>query len=106
MEEGKESGRFPLVLKPLHEVEQEHIQNVLNFTHNEKKRAAEILGISRPTLDRRIKDYGLEELVAVRNLNGKADMILSETGFGGSYEKHKKDTGNKPWFDVDQSGRA
>ncbi len=106
MEEGKESDRFPLVLKPLHEVEQEHIQNVLNFTHNEKKRAAEILGISRPTLDRRIKDYGLEELVAVRNLNGKADMILSETGFGGSYEKHKKDTGNKPWFDVDQSGRA
>ncbi|MBT1076482.1 sigma-54-dependent transcriptional regulator [Geobacter grbiciae] len=61
LEEGSESDSFPLVLRPLHEVEREHIQNVLAFTHNEKKRAAEILGISRPTLDRRIKEYGLED---------------------------------------------
>ena len=52
---------FPLMLKPLHEVERQHIENVLIYTHNEKKRAAEILGISRPTLDRRIKEFGLEE---------------------------------------------
>ncbi|ABB32374.1 two component, sigma54 specific, transcriptional regulator, Fis family [Geobacter metallireducens RCH3] len=61
LEEESESDSFPLVLRPLHEVEREHIQNVLAFTHNEKKRAAEILGISRPTLDRRIKEYGLED---------------------------------------------
>lgn len=61
LEEENGGDRFPLLLKPLHEVEREHIQNVLFFTHNEKKRASEILGISRPTLDRRIKEYGLEE---------------------------------------------
>ena len=56
--------RFDLVLKPLHEVEREHIENILIYTHYEKKRAAEILGISRPTLDRRLKEYGLEEAPA------------------------------------------
>ena len=48
-------------MKPLHEVEREHIENILLYTCYEKKRAAEILGISRPTLDRRIKEYGLED---------------------------------------------
>ena len=61
LEEETGGDRFPLILKPLHEVEREHIQNVLCYVRNEKKRAAEILGISRPTLDRRIKEYGLEE---------------------------------------------
>jgi DNA-binding NtrC family response regulator len=61
LEEDREGDRFPLMLKPLHEVEREHIENVLVYTHNEKKRAAEILGISRPTLDRRIKEFGLED---------------------------------------------
>ncbi|WP_243372658.1 sigma-54 dependent transcriptional regulator [Geotalea sp. SG265] len=59
--ENDSATRFPLLLKPLHEVEREHIQNVLLYVRNEKKRAAEILGISRPTLDRRIKEYGLED---------------------------------------------
>ncbi|TSK06002.1 MAG: sigma-54-dependent Fis family transcriptional regulator [Geobacter sp.] len=59
-----ERERFPLVMKPLHEVEREHIENVLAFTCYEKKRAAEILGISRPTLDRRLKEYGVEEPTA------------------------------------------
>jgi DNA-binding NtrC family response regulator len=57
----KSSDRFSLVIKPLHEVEREHIENILIYTAYEKKRAAEILGISRPTLDRRIKEYGLED---------------------------------------------
>ena len=61
LEECNEGEWFPLILKPLHEVERQHIENVLVYTHNEKKRAAEILGISRPTLDRRIKEFGLEE---------------------------------------------
>ena len=61
LEKEQDGDRFPLVLKPLHEVERDHIENVLNYTRNEKKRAAEILGISRPTLDRRIKEYGLED---------------------------------------------
>jgi DNA-binding NtrC family response regulator len=57
----RDSERFSLVTKPLHEVEREHIENILIYTDYEKKRAAEILGISRPTLDRRIKEYGLED---------------------------------------------
>ncbi len=59
--EGSEEGtRLPLMIKPLYVVEREHIENILAFTNNEKKRAAKILGISRPTLDRRIREYGLE----------------------------------------------
>jgi DNA-binding NtrC family response regulator len=61
LEGDAERERFALVLKPLHEIEREHIENILIYTNYEKKRAAEILGISRPTLDRRIKEYGLEE---------------------------------------------
>jgi transcriptional regulator with PAS, ATPase and Fis domain len=61
LEGSKEIERSPLMIKPLHEVEREHIENILIYTRYEKKRAAEILGISRPTLDRRIKDYSLEE---------------------------------------------
>ncbi len=56
----KEGERLPLTIKSLDEVEREHIENILAFTGNEKKRAATILGISRPTLDRRIREYGLE----------------------------------------------
>jgi DNA-binding NtrC family response regulator len=58
---GRGNDRLSLVIKPLHEVEREHIENILIHTSYEKKRAAEILGISRPTLDRRIKEYGLED---------------------------------------------
>ena len=61
LEARSEGELFPLLLKPLHEVERQHIENILIYTHNEKKRAAEILGISRPTLDRRIKEFELEE---------------------------------------------
>jgi transcriptional regulator with PAS, ATPase and Fis domain len=61
LEDCNEVDCFPLMLKPLHEVERQHIENILVYTHNEKKKAADILGISRPTLDRRIKEFGLEE---------------------------------------------
>jgi DNA-binding NtrC family response regulator len=56
----KDGERLPLTIKSLDELEREHIENILAFTGNEKKRAATILGISRPTLDRRIREYGLE----------------------------------------------
>jgi DNA-binding NtrC family response regulator len=52
-------ARIPLIIKPLADVERGHIENILVFTGYEKKRAAEILGISRPTLDRRLREYGL-----------------------------------------------
>jgi DNA-binding NtrC family response regulator len=59
--DGSEEGRkLPLLIKPLHWIEREHIVNILSFCNQEKKRAAKILGISRPTLDRRLREYGVE----------------------------------------------
>ncbi|NTU60238.1 MAG: sigma-54-dependent Fis family transcriptional regulator, partial [Deltaproteobacteria bacterium] len=59
LEGALQSDRVPLLLKTAEQVEREHIENVLAFTGYEKKRAAEILDISRPTLDKRIRQYGL-----------------------------------------------
>lgn len=55
-----EQPRLPLAVRSLQEVEREHIENILRFTNFEKKKAAEILNISRPTLDRRIRDYEID----------------------------------------------
>jgi Nif-specific regulatory protein len=43
----------------LEEVEQEHILSVLNNTNWNKSRSAQILGIERSTLDRKLKRYGI-----------------------------------------------
>jgi DNA-binding NtrC family response regulator len=40
-------------------MEREHIQRILTSTGYHKSRSAEILGISRKTLDRKIVEYGL-----------------------------------------------
>ncbi len=44
-------------LKPLKDVEREYIQHVLWKVNGHKLRASQILGISRPTLDKKIKEY-------------------------------------------------
>jgi two-component system response regulator HydG len=44
----------------LDEIERQHITSVLKETGFHKSRAAEILGISRKTLDRKITEYALE----------------------------------------------
>ena len=44
----------------LNEVEKEHIRRTLEATGGHKARAAEILGVSRPRLNRLIEKYGLE----------------------------------------------
>lgn len=46
-------------LRSLDEVAAEHIQRVLEHTEGHKGRTCEILGISRPALDRKIEKYGL-----------------------------------------------
>jgi len=43
---------------PLAEVEKRYIEQVYRSQHGRKLRTAEILGISRRTLDRKLKDYG------------------------------------------------
>jgi DNA-binding NtrC family response regulator len=47
------------LLRPLDDVEEEHIQRVLDHTGGHKGRTCEILRISRPALDRKIAKYGL-----------------------------------------------
>jgi len=46
-------------LVALEEMEKQHIESVLKATGYNKSRTADILGISRRTLDRRIADFGL-----------------------------------------------
>ncbi len=48
-------------IAPLAEVEKQHIQYILNHTKGHKGKACQILGISRPALDRKIKKYRLSE---------------------------------------------
>jgi len=62
MQAGLEQGKAPTGPRSLSlaDVERSHISDVLQQTGWKKKRAAELLGISRPTLDRKIRVYGLE----------------------------------------------
>ena len=46
-------------IQTLEEMEKEHILNMLRYANYNKKRACELLDISRPTLDRKIKKFGL-----------------------------------------------
>jgi two-component system response regulator AtoC len=60
-------------LTTLEEVEREHVVGVLKATKGHKSRSAEILGVSRPRLDRLIEKYGLSELT-----KGQKDSLVSE----------------------------
>jgi len=56
----EEKRPFPDELVSLEEVEKKYIQHVLAAVKGSKTRASQILQISRPTLDKKIKDYGLD----------------------------------------------
>jgi DNA-binding NtrC family response regulator len=45
----------------LKEMERRYIGHVLKLTRWNKSRASDVLGITRPTLDKKIKDYGLAD---------------------------------------------
>ena len=57
------SGVHPPIYKPqsLEDIEKRHIRETLKHTDWNKSRAAEILGIERSTLDRKIKAYDLRK---------------------------------------------
>ncbi len=55
-----EKRSFPQKLVPLKEVEKNYIHHVLQSTKGSKTQASQILGISRPTLDKKIRDYSLD----------------------------------------------
>jgi two-component system response regulator AtoC len=57
--EATEKKLFPGDLVALREVERNYIQHVLDAAQGSKTRASQILQISRPTLDKKIKEYGL-----------------------------------------------
>jgi len=56
--EGRQAFLDELV--SLEEVEKKYIQHVLNAVKGSKTRASQVLQISRPTLDKKIKEYDLE----------------------------------------------
>jgi DNA-binding NtrC family response regulator len=58
--EPDERRTFADELVPLEEVEKKYIQYVLSSVKGSKTRASQILQISRPTLDKKIREYGLE----------------------------------------------
>jgi DNA-binding NtrC family response regulator len=62
--EPDEKRAFADELVPLEEVEKKYIQHVLTAVRGSKTRASQILQISRPTLDKKIKDFGLDLGVA------------------------------------------
>jgi two-component system response regulator AtoC len=53
-------------LVSLEDMEREHVARVLEATGGHKSRTAEILGVSRPRLDRMIERYGLGQLLPER----------------------------------------
>jgi len=53
-------------LRSLEEVEAEHIGRVLGAVNWHQGKACEILGVSRPTLRKKIRIYGLKESLAQR----------------------------------------
>lgn len=54
-----DKGQISRELMSLKEMEKQYIDHVLRYTRWNKSRASEILGITRPTLDKKIKDYEL-----------------------------------------------
>jgi len=58
--ESRDKKLFPQRLIPLKEVESQYIQHVLKAVKGSKTQASHILQISRPTLDKKIKDYQIE----------------------------------------------
>jgi len=58
--EPQEKKLFLKELVALREIEKNYIQHVLKATKGNKTKASQILQISRPTLDKKIKEYGLK----------------------------------------------
>jgi len=54
-------GQLTKELMSLKDMEKQYIDHVLRYTKWNKSRASEILGITRPTLDKKIKDYELTD---------------------------------------------
>jgi transcriptional regulator of acetoin/glycerol metabolism len=49
--------------KSVQDIQKTHLINVLRLTKGNKRQAAKMLSMSRGTLYRRLKEYGLEKLI-------------------------------------------
>ncbi len=58
--DGPEKKAFPRELVPIKDVEMNYIQHVLTEMKGNKTKTCRILAISRPTLDKKIKEYNLK----------------------------------------------
>jgi two-component system response regulator AtoC len=58
--EGGEGKTFPQTLVSLKGIEKDYIQHVLEATKGNKTQASRVLQITRPTLDKKIKEYGIQ----------------------------------------------
>ncbi len=56
----EDKSPYPDELVSLDQIEKNYIQHVLSAVKGSKTKASQILQISRPTLDKKIKDYGLD----------------------------------------------
>lgn len=68
--EAAEKRLFPEELIPLREVEKRYIQHVLAVTQGSKTRASQILQISRPTLDKKIREFNLNAFLPFSKTSG------------------------------------
>jgi DNA-binding NtrC family response regulator len=57
---GRAAQESPADLKSLADLEREHVSRVLAATGGHKARTAQILGVSRPRLNRLLREYRLE----------------------------------------------
>ena len=58
--EAGEKDLFPKKLVPIKEIEKAYIRHVLKSTRGNKTQASRILKITRPTLDKKIKEYEIK----------------------------------------------
>ncbi len=87
----------PIGVLPLHEVERRAIEQALTYTHGDRTTAAQLLGIGRTTLYRKLKEYGyppggpvangqsdsspMNGSMSEANLAGMPDAISPSPGF-------------------------
>lgn len=62
-------------VRPLREIEEEHVQFALRACNGNKKRAAEALGISRDTLYRKLADFEERVLHAGVSISPDAERM-------------------------------
>jgi transcriptional regulator with GAF, ATPase, and Fis domain len=79
----REAGLSEALVIPIAELEKRAIHSALQETGGDKRRAAELLGISRAKIYQRLKDWAQERAGGARDRSrGGAEMVASPRGAG------------------------